>query len=318
MRNYIIIFIFIVFSTTVVKAQQHTMYSQFFNNEIVYNPAVSGSKTYNPLVIQTRQQWLGFEDAPFTTTISYHELVNQNSALGAVFSFENTNPSLKSDLKLSYAFHVPLNSNRTFLSFGIAPSLLYYSLNFDLEDLPENQDPAFSASTFTSISYDLSSGVYLYNERLSLGFSCLNMLQSPFNAEVLSQSNQSVGKTSFGNNIQIMSFYSFASYNIDIINNDWSVEPILLLRDAIDQKQIIDFVTRVKYLNHNWMGCGYRSDGTLSFSFGFKSNRIHIGYAYDHQLTGEIMNYNYGTHEFVISFQLPAIQHNRHTNFWIF
>ena len=75
------------------------------------------------MVIQTRQQWLGFEGAPFSTNISYHKLLNDNSAIGGVFSYENTNPSFQTDLQLSYAFHVPLNSNNTFLSFGIAPKL---------------------------------------------------------------------------------------------------------------------------------------------------------------------------------------------------
>ena len=54
-----------------LTAQQHTHFTQFYNNEIVFNPAVSGSKTYNPLVLQTRQQWLGFEGAPFSSSISY-------------------------------------------------------------------------------------------------------------------------------------------------------------------------------------------------------------------------------------------------------
>ena len=47
-------------------------------------------------------------------------------------------------------------------------------------------------------------------------------------------------------------------------------------------------------------------------------HKVNIGYSYDHQIAGEIMNYNYGTHEFIISFQIPALFHNRHTNFWIF
>jgi len=314
------LFTFLIFinSLILLHAQQQTTYSQFYINDIIYNPAVSGSKAYNPLVIQTRQQWLGFEGAPFSTNISYHKLLNDNSAIGGVFSYENTSPSFQTDLQLSYAFHVPLNSNSTFLSFGIAPKLLYYSLNFDSEDLPENQDPAFSESTFSSTLVDLSSGLYLYNKRLSLGFSCLNMLQASFNKEVVQQSNQSVGNSSFGSNSEIMNFYTMASYKFDIINNEWNLEPVFLLRNALNQKQIINFATRLIYLNDNWAGIGYRTDGTMSFSVGFKSNKIHIGYSYDYQLTGSIMNYNYGTHEFVISFQLPALHHNRHTNFWIF
>ena len=144
------------------------------------------------------------------------------------------------------------------------------------------------------------------------------MLESSFNREVVQPSDQSVGNSSFGSNSEIMNFYTMSSYKFSIINNEWNLEPVLLLRNALNQKQIINFATRLLYQNYNWIGVGYRNDGTMSFSFGFKSNQINIGYSYDYQLTGSIMNYNYGTHEFIISFQLPALHHNRHTNFWIF
>ena len=203
-----IFFVILFFGSTVfLNAQQQTNFTQFYSNEIIFNPAVSGSKTYNPLVLQTRQQWLGFEGAPLSTSISYHKLVDQNNAFGGIFNFEQTYPSIKIELQPTYAFHVPLNSKTTNLSFGLAPSLMYYSINFDLEDLPQNQDPAFSGSTYSSASIDFSSGIYLYNKRLSIGLSCVNMIQSSFDGEVLVQSNQTVGKTSFGKNLRERIYY---------------------------------------------------------------------------------------------------------------
>ena len=152
-----------------------------------------------------------------------------------------------------------------------------WEINFDLEDLPENRDPAFSESTYSSGSIDFSSGVYLYNERLSIGLSCVNMIQSSFDGEVLVQSNQTIGKASFGRNIQERKFFSLLSYNFDIINNDWQFEPILLIRNSSSYSSVYDFVSRIKYLKDNWFGLGYRSDGTTSLSFGVKANNLHIG-----------------------------------------
>ena len=312
-------FVILLFGSTVfLNAQQQTNFTQFYSNEIIFNPAVSGSKTYNPLVLQTRQQWLGFEGAPLSTSISYHKLVDQNNAFGGIFNFEQTYPSIKIELQPAYAFHVPLNSKTTNLSFGLAPSLMYYSINFDLEDLPQNQDPAFSGSNYSSASIDFSSGIYLYNKRLSIGLSCVNMIQSSFDGEVLVQSNQTVGKTSFGKNLRERIYYYLVSYNFDIINNDWKLEPIIFSRTFNNQNVVTDFITRIKYLDNNWLSLAYRTDGTTSFGFGFKANKMHIGYSYDYQLSSSIMNYNYGTHEIVLSFYIPAFQHNRHTNFWIF
>ena len=57
-------------------AQQEPLFTQYYVNDMAINPAISGSKTYNPLTIQTRQQWLGFEGAPLSTNISYHGALN--------------------------------------------------------------------------------------------------------------------------------------------------------------------------------------------------------------------------------------------------
>ena len=48
---------------------QEPLFTQYYVNDMILNPAISGSKTYNPVTIQTRQQWLGFEGAPFSTSI---------------------------------------------------------------------------------------------------------------------------------------------------------------------------------------------------------------------------------------------------------
>ena len=58
-----------------VFAQQQPVFTQYYVNDLIINHAVSGSKSYNPLIIQTRQQWLGFEGAPLTSNISYKEVI---------------------------------------------------------------------------------------------------------------------------------------------------------------------------------------------------------------------------------------------------
>ena len=67
-----IILILSVFLSVSVFAQQELLFTQYYNNDMAINPAVSGSKTYNSLSMQTRQQWLGFEGAPLSTNINYH------------------------------------------------------------------------------------------------------------------------------------------------------------------------------------------------------------------------------------------------------
>ena len=91
------------------QSQQAIMFSQYFVNDMIYNPAVVGSKSYNQITVQSRQQWLGFEGAPLSTNISYHGSLNNRSAMGGYLEHDMTFPSSQSNLQVNYAYHVPLN-----------------------------------------------------------------------------------------------------------------------------------------------------------------------------------------------------------------
>ena len=108
MKRYLLIFS-ILFSTGKVFSQQSPIFNNHFESPDINNPAFSGSKTYNPLVIQVRKQWLGFQDAPFSSNVSYSGAVNNRSALGINFVHDVTLPSQQSEMQLNYAYHIPLN-----------------------------------------------------------------------------------------------------------------------------------------------------------------------------------------------------------------
>ena len=75
MRKVITI-VFFLFSVMIVKSQQAVMFSQYYTNNVIYNPAISGSLDYSAFTFQSRQQWLGFEGAPLTANVSYHGALN--------------------------------------------------------------------------------------------------------------------------------------------------------------------------------------------------------------------------------------------------
>ena len=68
MRKVIIIVLFI-FSVMIVKSQQAVMFSQYYTNNVIYNPLISGSLDYSAFTFQSRQQWLGFEGAPLSANV---------------------------------------------------------------------------------------------------------------------------------------------------------------------------------------------------------------------------------------------------------
>ena len=290
-----------------VFAQQELLFTQYYNNDMAINPAVSGSKTYNSLSMQTRQQWLGFEGAPLSTNINYHGALNNRSAMGGYLMFDKASPVLQANLHLNYAYHIPLNYDKVNLSFGVGAKLMYYNLDFDNEDLPPGIDPAYSASAYDNTLGDASAGTYLYGKNFYLGFSVSNLLQSTFNTPI--------GLSPVSNQL-IRNYYTMGAYRFNIMNNDWQLEPSFLLRKMEFHKNVTDLTTRIIYLEDTWAGLTYRTDGTLVFGFGFAANKLHITYTYDHTFAGEIMQYNYGTHEIGLSFRIETLASQRHIGFW--
>ena len=295
MRN--LLFIITMFLAINVFAQQEPFFTQYYINEMVINPAVSGSKTYNPLTIQTRQQWLGFTDAPLTSNISYHGALNNRSAMGGYLMVDQAFPSMQANLHLNYAYHIPLDYDKVNLSFGLGVKLMYYNLDFNTGDLPFGDDPAFSGNAYDKVLSDASSGVYLYSRNFYAGFSVSNMFQTSFNTPVSGSPYSNLG---------LRNYYGSGAYRFKIINNDWKIEHSFLIRKMQFQSSIIDLSTRVLYLEKTWAGLSYRTNRTAVFSFGFGIENMQICYSYDHTFSGEIMQYNYGTHELGIVFRLKT------------
>ena len=51
-------------------AQQLPMFTQFVTDELLYNPAIAGTKRTYDVRLNYRDQWVGFQDAPTTESIS--------------------------------------------------------------------------------------------------------------------------------------------------------------------------------------------------------------------------------------------------------
>ena len=290
-----------------VFAQQEPLFAQYYINDMAINPAVSGSRTYNPLTIQTRQQWLGFEGAPLSSNISYHGALNNRSAMGGYLMFDRATPAMQANLHLNYAYHIPLNYDKINLSFGLGAKLKYYNLDFKPEDLPPGLDPAYSASSFDNTLGDASAGTYLYGRNFYFGFSAVNLFQTTFNA--------SVGKSPVDNN-SFRNYYFMGAYRFEIMNKDWQLEPSFLYRKMVFHNKVMDLTTRIFYLEDTWLGLTYRTDRTLSAGIGFAKNNMHFSYSYDHSFSGEIMQYTFGTHEIGIAFRIETMATKRHIGFW--
>tara|TARA_B100000214_G_scaffold184881_1_gene133334 strand:+ start:606 stop:1520 length:915 start_codon:yes stop_codon:yes gene_type:complete len=300
MKQFVFLISMLFAVTIFAQAERGTFISQYHFSDMQINPAISGSKLYNPLILQTRKQWLGFEGAPVTSNISYHGALNNRSAMGGYLTVSNAYPVIQSSLSLNYAYHIPLDYNQVNLSFGLGSKISYYNIDFNQEDLPLENDPAFSSNSEDVIRYDGLCGFYLYGPNFSAGFSIDNLINT---GDLFNEKEDKI-------------YYGMGAYRFYITNNDWQFEPSFLLRKRNQQLYNNDFTARIIYLETTWASLAYRTNGTAVFGIGFAAKNLHISYSYDHTLTGDIMQYSYGTHEIGIAVRIETLASKRHISYW--
>jgi type IX secretion system PorP/SprF family membrane protein len=100
-------------------SQQLPHYSLYMFNDAIINPAICGTKDYNRIDLVSRSQWAGFEGAPKTQLLSYQRSQGKNMGIGGSIFNDETGPSKRTGVQLSYAYNFLISDNYT-LSLGLA------------------------------------------------------------------------------------------------------------------------------------------------------------------------------------------------------
>src|SRR6187551_2686774 len=77
-----------------LSAQQKPHYTQYIINQYIINPAITGIENYTDIKLSHRHQWVGLQDAPVTTYITFHTPIGKQDLRTTPTSFQvdGTNP----------------------------------------------------------------------------------------------------------------------------------------------------------------------------------------------------------------------------------
>jgi type IX secretion system PorP/SprF family membrane protein len=276
------------------SAQQLPLYSQYMNNELIINPAVSGTQSYSPLQISFRNQWAGFNGSPNTQAISFHRRQKKNVGLGAVLFNDNTGGAInRTGLVLSYAYHIPVANGK--LSLALAANINQYT--FNSEGLtPNDPDPIIDGSSESSFVPDATFGAYYFTDKFFAGFSVPNLIETPINI------NTSVSST----NSLIRHYFLHTGYKLEI-NDNVDLQPSLMLKSILSTGVQYDLNLRATFKDKMWLGASYRDQDAVVMMFGVNYNNYIVGYSYDVTMS-DIGNYSNGSHEVFLGYKLDVVK----------
>lgn len=296
-----------------LAGQQLPIYTQYIQNGFMINPAMAGHDGYTSFNTTARQQWLGFKEAPRTYSASWqtrllkksykiknrtisrgNRLVPSTSGrvgLGAyVLNDVNANVA-RTGVSFTYAYHIILNNQQ--LSFGLAAKAFQYRIYKEALTFGEGGDPVLNGNfNTTAYSPDADVGVLFRSTDYFAGFSVSNLLQT----SVLIGANELADFKTY-RHYWLMGGYKFE------LNNEFELEPGLLLRTSENWNPLGDLSLKLYYMDLFWGGISYRTNKSIIALVGVRIESLFFGYSFDWALS-EIGHFNYGSHEITLSVKL--------------
>ncbi len=287
--------------TTVSFAQQTPMYTQYMLNDFAYNPAIAGTKEYYQAKSNNRYQWIGITDAPRTYVLSvYGPHRKLDMGFGGLVFNDVTGPTSRLGVYGSYAYNVRIKDDLRFSS-GLSIGLLQYKVDGSKITLHDEGDPSLGNNMYVDYLPDATMGIYFYATKYSIGLSVAQLFSSNVKFNELEQ----LGFNRLKRHMMLHGSYVFN------INEDFSVEPMLMLKFVAPAPIQADINARVIYRNMVWAGFGYRTKDAASILVGYNyQDQLIFGYSYDMTFT-DLRKYSSGTHELMIGARFNKIKQSK-------
>lgn len=273
-------------------AQQIPLYSQYYLNPFLYNPARAGDGEQVKASLIYRKQWVDVTGAPETRTLTVDgSLKNQKAAFGGMIYQDNISFFRKSGGSLSYAYSFNFNEKHR-LSLGLSAGLNEISIN-RAQVKTEIQDEPLLQTFNRGVGFDGSAGINYRYKTLNIGFSIPQLFES----DLSYLNDDDLSPLGF----QLSRHYLLnASYGIELMKDVLTLEPSAFFRITDGAEFQVDVNAKLEYKKLVWLGLMYRYDYAFTVGAGFKvHDKISVGYSTDFAVND--LNNVGGTHEVFLS-----------------
>lgn len=281
--------LFFLFLSINTWAQQDAQFSQYMLNTVVINPAYAGSRGIPSFFGLHRSQWIGFDGAPTTNALSGNlPIAYSQFGVGASLMNDKIGPINTNSISADLSYTIDVSQDYK-LAFGLNASLNLFSLNANKLNASEIDDPKLQ-SIKGNIAPNFGTGLYLHSDQYYFGFSIHNMIQN------MRTKNLNIYK-------EKTNYYLITGYVFDL-NYDFQFKPALMVKLVAGAPIQADVSSNILIKEKITFGLSYRWSAAISAMAGYQINNfLYLGYGYDFDTT-ELSNYNAGSHELFLRFEL--------------
>jgi type IX secretion system PorP/SprF family membrane protein len=283
-----------LFVSIILQAQQDPLYSQYFNNPMLINPAFAGSAERFYAGIAYRSQWTGVDGAPKTFNLNSHiALMNNTVGLGVIAVQDQIGDVKNTQYTAAGAYRIKL-SNSTF-SFGMQMGATRYATDPNGVRV-QNPDPLFAQ--FSETKFNVGAGVLLQGERYTLSLSVPRILPGS-----VSQGGQSI-------QVYSQNFYLYGSY-LFYLSENIQFKPSTLLRLTKGATASTDINCNFVFNQLYTAGVFTRNLNSYGALLQIVMSNYRFGYVFE--LPGKNSALNFASHEVSLSLSLDVLNSHNHS-----
>lgn len=281
-------------------AQQDPQFTQYMFNQLALNPAYAGSAERVSIKALSRHQWVGFEGAPTTQTLTVHSpLPFESMALGGTIMRDSYGPVTQYGFMVDVAYRMFVGRNSK-LAFGIKGGMNLFQGDFASLSPLESGDQVFQANVSQKLDPQFGFGTMWYSDRHFLGLSMPKLLRTDFFEDNSSTLDSIVGSP-FQTGQRGHTFLS-GGYVFDM-GTYTKFKPTFLVKGVKGAPISFDLTANFLFYEKVWLGAMYRHEDAVGALVQFLiTNDFSIGYSYDYPIS-EMRNYSGGSHEFMIGYE---------------
>jgi type IX secretion system PorP/SprF family membrane protein len=281
----------------ITNAQSDPFFFQQTNNRGLLNPASTGKGGDVNALLTFRQQWIGFEGISTQALQVSSFAAGIQSGFGLKFIVDAFGPQQSNNIKLNYAFYVPF-SDMALLSLGLGVGVIHSVYKGGDYFIPRDKgDPYIPIETLTKTSPDFDIGFEFSTPQFEFGGAITHVIYGRYNPLVARP---------------LRNFYVYSRAKLHI-NRVWDFIPGVTWHSVRNAHTLFDrtfsntyeFNIAFRHNNNFCVNLVYRNPFNCGMVIGLNIIAgFRLMYSYDYDFSN-IGNYNQGTHEITVSYNLP-------------
>lgn len=279
--------------STVVFAQQESLFTTYRYQMNVVNPAYAGVDGETMFSATIRQQWTGIKDAPQTQALSFGTVVGSNLGLGVSMVNDKTFIEKQTQVGIDFSYKLQVGA-LTDLYLGLKAGGNFYNVNTSgLETYVPQSDPALT--NINQFNPNVGVGALLKNDKYYISLSVPRILNTE-------RAKNKDGYTAVATDRPHV--YLSSGYDFDLEASTLLVlKPSFMMRYVNGAPLSVDLNLMLQIEEFLEIGASYRINNAYAGIAGITISRLlTVGYAYETN-TNETMASAKNSNEFFLRFK---------------